>query len=368
MSKLILVIGATGAQGNAVINKLLEPCADGSPSPYRVRALTRDPNSRRAQVLTAKGVECVKGAFEDFAAVKDALQGVYGAWVNVDGFTVGEQKEIYAGMIIFELAKRAGTVRHYVWSSLDYGFKKGKYDPIYRCDHYDAKGRVAEWMAMQASEAESMTWSVVTTGPYMDMLYNVGLSLISAVLMMFGPLNRRADGTHVFASPIGNGHVPMIALTDLGFFARYTFDHRQETSGRELEVASDMVGWKYLIETFTKVSGKKAVFVNQSLDEWFENFEGVDMPVANERHAVTGEGGNEGWTTWRKNFSGWWALWRDDVIKRDLEWIRSVNPGGHTLESWMREKNYGGEWRRDVLKNAEDGKSITPKWDRLATL
>ena len=60
------------------------------------------------------------GAFDDFASVKAALKGVYGAWVNTDGFTVGEQKEIYAGMKIFELAKAEASVRHYIWSNLDY--------------------------------------------------------------------------------------------------------------------------------------------------------------------------------------------------------------------------------------------------------
>ena len=51
------------------------------------------------------------------------MQGVYGAWVNTDGFTVGEAKEVWAGMRIFEIALQAGTVRHYVWSSLDYSLK-----------------------------------------------------------------------------------------------------------------------------------------------------------------------------------------------------------------------------------------------------
>ena len=60
-TKLILVIGATGAQGIAVINKLLEPTTDGKSSPYSIRALTRDPGSRRAVGLKQKGVECVKG-------------------------------------------------------------------------------------------------------------------------------------------------------------------------------------------------------------------------------------------------------------------------------------------------------------------
>lgn len=61
IKKLVLVIGATGAQGLAVIDALLAPNGDGSPSPYSVRALTRDPSSKRAQELAAKGVECVKG-------------------------------------------------------------------------------------------------------------------------------------------------------------------------------------------------------------------------------------------------------------------------------------------------------------------
>jgi uncharacterized protein YbjT (DUF2867 family) len=58
---LILVIGATGAQGLAVVDALLSPSADGSPSPYRVRALTRSPNGRRATELAQKGVEIAVG-------------------------------------------------------------------------------------------------------------------------------------------------------------------------------------------------------------------------------------------------------------------------------------------------------------------
>lgn len=62
------------------------------------------------------------GSFLDFDIVADALQGAWGAFVNTDSFTVGEPWEIYAGMRIFELAKKAG-VRHYVWSSLESAYK-----------------------------------------------------------------------------------------------------------------------------------------------------------------------------------------------------------------------------------------------------
>ena len=45
----------------AVIDALLATGRNEEPSPYAVRALTRDLNSKQAQELTARGVECVKG-------------------------------------------------------------------------------------------------------------------------------------------------------------------------------------------------------------------------------------------------------------------------------------------------------------------
>ena len=62
--KLILVIGATGAQGLAVIDALLKPAADGSPSPYAIRALTRNPESGRAKGLAQRGVKVFSGTSE----------------------------------------------------------------------------------------------------------------------------------------------------------------------------------------------------------------------------------------------------------------------------------------------------------------
>ncbi|KAI0083932.1 NAD(P)-binding protein [Irpex rosettiformis] len=327
--KQILVIGATGAQGLAVVDSILAPSADGTPSPYTVRALTRDPNSQRARGLAEKGVELFKGSFDDLNAVRKAFEGVYGAFVNTDGFTVGEEKEIYVGMKIFEIAKQTKSVKHYVWSNLDNYLKKGNYDEKYNCEHTSGKGRVGEWLTTQPSDTskDGMTWSCVCTGPYMDMLH----------FDIFGPQNKREDGTYVFATPLGKGHVPMIAVKDVGFWARYSFDHREEVSARDLEVASEMVTWDYLASTFTAVTGKKAVVVYQSIDDWMKNYHNVDEPVA--RNFKKGDGT----ITFRKNFSAWWATYRDDNIKRDMDWIRSVHPDSYTLERWMRENGYDGD-------------------------
>ena len=121
---------------------------------------------------------------------------MYGTWVNTDSFTIGETREVFTGIRIYELAKRAGTVRHFIWSSLDYvgkvraNFiicfifsstdhfteKLTNYDPLYAAEHYGGKARVGEFLKAQESRTdnEGMTWTSVLTGPYMDTLNMVG--------------------------------------------------------------------------------------------------------------------------------------------------------------------------------------------------
>ena len=55
----------------------------------------------------------------DFQVVLQALQGVYGAYVLTDGFTVQASDEVYAGIRIFELANQA-RIKHFIWSGGDY--------------------------------------------------------------------------------------------------------------------------------------------------------------------------------------------------------------------------------------------------------
>ncbi|KAJ7164160.1 NAD-P-binding protein [Mycena filopes] len=349
--KLILVIGATGAQGQAVIESLLAPTETGEPSPYAVRALTRDPSSTHAKALAARGVECVTGSFTDYPGVGKALEGAYGAWVNTDTFSVGAMEEVYAGMRIYEVAKTVPSLRHYVWSNLQYVLKNAQFDPQYSADQANAKGRVGEWLSAQPSEVgDGLTWSQVTTAPYMDMLKGD----------RFSPLNVRKDGTVVFGAPIEDGHVPMIALKDIGWWARWTFDHREAASGQDLNIASERVHWDQLVATFTKVTGRPAVFKRLTLDEWCANFD-AEQPFASEK-----ERGN-GTETFRQNNGAFWRVLRDDIMRKDMEWIRRIHPGTYTLERWMRENEYTGR-SETVLKNIQDGKRTYALRPEVVTL
>jgi hypothetical protein len=176
---------------------------------------------------------------------------------------------------------------------------------------------------------------------------------------MFAPIKQREDGTYVFAAPLGDGHVPMIALSDLGFYARYIFDHREEMSAVDLEVASDMVSWDYLVKTFTKVTGKKAEYVRQTLDDFFAIRGAMaDKAVAHdlreaEAKVTLEEVAERKNTTFRENFSGFWSSFRDDIIKRDMNYLSQIHPNRLDLDKWMRSVKYSGDEIKPLLKDLD---------------
>lgn len=69
MSKLICVVGVTGNQGGSVALRFLKD------TNYRVRGLTRNPASEKAQQLAAQGIEIVQAELEDVQSLEKAFAG-----------------------------------------------------------------------------------------------------------------------------------------------------------------------------------------------------------------------------------------------------------------------------------------------------
>ena len=65
----VLVMGATGNQGGAVIRQLLK-------KGHQVRTITRNPDSEKAKQLSKQGVEVLKGDFTDSTSLVQAARGV----------------------------------------------------------------------------------------------------------------------------------------------------------------------------------------------------------------------------------------------------------------------------------------------------
>jgi uncharacterized protein YbjT (DUF2867 family) len=98
----ILVAGATGQQGGAVVRHL-------SNGGFTVRALTRDPDGDRARALRAGGVEVVRGDLTDRASLDPALEGVHGVFSVATPYERGVEAEVRQGKTLGDAARAAGV-------------------------------------------------------------------------------------------------------------------------------------------------------------------------------------------------------------------------------------------------------------------
>ncbi|MCF0056109.1 NmrA/HSCARG family protein [Dyadobacter sp. CY356] len=103
-TKIIVVLGATGAQGKGVVDALVN---EGL---YHVKAVTRNPEK-----YLGNANEAVFADLNNTESLKDAFKDAYGVFV-VTNFWEGAD-EIEQSKNAIEAAKSAG-VQHFIWSTL----------------------------------------------------------------------------------------------------------------------------------------------------------------------------------------------------------------------------------------------------------
>ncbi|MGW7339966.1 NmrA family NAD(P)-binding protein [Streptomyces sp. NPDC054808] len=130
----IAVFGATGQQGGAVVDALLDRKA-------RVRALVRNPQSDRAQALAARGVELAAIRADDPASLAAALATVEGFYfMTPEANSLEEvEAEIRIGTTLVDAAVEAG-VPHVVFNSV-FGADRESGVP-----HHDSKHSIEEYL------------------------------------------------------------------------------------------------------------------------------------------------------------------------------------------------------------------------------
>ncbi|MGO1383753.1 MAG: NmrA/HSCARG family protein [Arachnia sp.] len=106
----LLVLGATGGQGGAVVDALLE-------RDVPVRALVRDQSSTSARHLESRGVALVTGSLSDSDSLSAAMRDVAGAFTLTTPFESGPDAEITQGRAIQQAARDA-KLPHLVFSSV----------------------------------------------------------------------------------------------------------------------------------------------------------------------------------------------------------------------------------------------------------
>ena len=359
--KTIFVVGGTGAQGLPIIESLT-----ASNLSYTVKVLTRDISSDRAKFLASlPNVTLVTGTFASEGDLRTGFTGVWGAFVNIDGFNCGEKAELYWGIRSYEVALECG-VQFFVWGNLDFVLKESDYDSRFRTGHYDGKGRVGEWILTQnkAAQTAKMGAALFTTGPYIEI-----------VIAKWTPMAPEVNnGVLTWRVPLGKGAVPDVALKDCGHYVKWLFDNPERAAGLDLRVSIADIDYDDLAKAFTKVTGKPARYEDVSLEEYWA--EPVRAAIAKKPAAHNSDPFDPATMTHQQNFTGFWNMWKssnsnEGVIRRDYGLLDEIHPGRiKSAEEWFRREDekgrlqgLGGLWDRiqsnsqqHVLKGLEDGR------------
>lgn len=224
--KTILVIGATGNQGESVIDALEK-------TRFTIRALVRgnDPLSKKIQTLQRRNVEIIEGDLDDFSSLVQAMKGVYGIFSVLNFQNGGVEKEEERGKRVADAAKEAG-VQHFIYSSVG-GAERNSGVP-----HFESK-----WHIEQYIRELGIPHSIVRPTTFMTNLMEQPAIIRFIALSM-------SKGT------IATKPLQMIAVEDIGNWVAHMFLHPEVYLGRAVEIASDEVTFDKMIAAYKKVYGK----------------------------------------------------------------------------------------------------------------
>jgi uncharacterized protein YbjT (DUF2867 family) len=226
--KTVLVTGATGRQGGAVVRHLL-------PKGWQLRALTRNPSSSAARDLTSQGVEVVQGDLEAPASLERAAAGVYGVYSVQDFWAVGAKREVQQGKNLADAAKKA-RVGHFVYSSV------GGAERNSGIDHWQSKWEIENHIRSLGLPATMLRPVAFMENYYID---QVEIGILKGKLA--DPI--RADKPY-----------QTVATDDIGAFVALAFERPKEFIGLALEIAGSELTNPQAAEVFSRVLGRPVKF------------------------------------------------------------------------------------------------------------
>lgn len=288
------------------------------------------------QIASGGRIAFVTGDLDDADSLARAVDGAWGVFFNTNFWTVGTPsvaRERRHGLAVMEAARKAG-VRLFVHSSLDAAAKEtGGAVPV---PHYDAKAvveheidwrRSDEFFAQETDGWFSNNTAVLVTEPYME-------NFQSIFLPEPGTLPDGREGL-LFRGPLaGRAPWPMVALADIGAFARLMFADPETWAGRTLRIGSDAPTLPEMMKTFERVTGIPAAYAPPTDAEFLAS----DLPNA---HDVM------------NNFDFYRG---GHSVPRDYAALRKLHPGLRSWEMWLRETGWRGE-AGDVQKDAISGEA-----------
>jgi uncharacterized protein YbjT (DUF2867 family) len=257
--KLIVVAGATGAQGGGLARAILADPVGG----FAVRAITRNPDGEKARALAALGAEVVAADLDDPPSLARAFAGAWGAYlVTFFWAHFSPEKEQVQARHMAEAAKAAG-LEHVIWSTLE---DTRRWVPLsddrmptlmgsYKVPHFDGKGE-----ADQIFIELELPATFLLTSFYWDNLVHFGL----------GP-KRGPDGKLVFTLPMGGRKLPGIAAEDIGKCALGVFRKGAGLIGQRVGIAGEHLTGTRMAAALADALGEEVSY-NPVTPEQFRGF------------------------------------------------------------------------------------------------
>jgi len=227
----VLVGGATGRQGTAVVDDLL---ARG----FAVRGLTRKPESKGAVALAEKGVEMVQGDYADPGSLLAAMQGIDKVFFY-SGFS---RNEVAEGNNVIDAAKASG-INHLVYSS----------------------GAAAEpGVGVEGSAKAEIELAIISSGIPYTVLRPV------AFMENFNRQQKRTAKMGIIDSRDPDRELHFIAIRDIGFLAGEAFANPGEWIGKAINIAGDSMSVEAYVDTFSNVMGREVVYTQLPLEQYLQ--------------------------------------------------------------------------------------------------
>jgi uncharacterized protein YbjT (DUF2867 family) len=303
-SKVIAVVGATGAQGGGVARAILgDP--DGG---FAVRALTRDPSKDAARALADAGAEIVQADIDDQASLERAFEGAYGAycltnfWEHFSGDREAEQAEKMANA-----AKTAG-LQHVIWSTFEDTRELVPLDDD-RMPTLQGKYKVAHFDAKASADHFFTDNGVPTTFLYTSFYWE------NFIFFGLGP-TRGEDGVLGLTFPLGTARMPSIAVDDIGRFAYRIFKQPDRFIGKTVGVAAAHLSGADFAAAFSDALGEEVRYNEVPADV----FRGFGFPGADDVGNMF---------QYKRDF--------EDAYRaaRDLGLVQELHPDVQSFESWL---------------------------------
>lgn len=248
-SKVILITGATGKQGGAVLKNL-------SKHPqFTLLAVTRNAESASAQKLTSRypGTILVSGNLDDvptiFKNAKEALRnagkpekiwGVYSVQVSLGpGVTIAG--EIVQGKSLIDESIKEG-VSHFVYSSVDRGGNAKSFDNPTPIPHFESKHQIEHHLLEKAGKnGEKMGWTILRPVAFME---NIVPGMQSKVFLAALRDTMKGDP------------VQFVSVDDIGLFVTKAFLNPEQWNGRAEGLAGDELTFEEMDGCFQRATGK----------------------------------------------------------------------------------------------------------------